>query len=133
MGTSETTRERLNESDFAVLESMTRTLEEMIVTKFAPIPTDIHTWPKRYLKTLNEVDLEFIFSKMGSFTVRLAKSDRYKNNPPPIFYISVGKYPKQYLWEDQNECPVAVEEVISKIEASIQFYKNSIPQIQDFI
>jgi hypothetical protein len=130
MGQSEIKREhlRLSESDFPVLEEMTERVMAIILNSFKCEPLQVDTWPYRYLIERNKIQYEFIFSQMGSLTLRLAQSDRYRRNPPPIFYISIGKYENAiYIWEDFSATEVSIDEtdLIAAIEASILLYENS--------
>ena len=70
---------------------------------------------------------------MGSVTLRLAQSDRYRRNPPPIFYISIGKYENgEYVWEDFSATPVSVskEDLVMAIEKTMKVYEDSIRDMQ---
>jgi hypothetical protein len=131
MGQSEIKREhlRLSESDFPILEERTKQIMRVILESFKCEPLHLDTWPYRYLIERNKIQYEFIFSQMGSLTLRLAQSERYRRNPPPIFYISIGKYENGvYVWEDFNASEVSIEkkDLVSSIEASILTYENSI-------
>ncbi len=134
MGQSEIKREhlRLSESDFPILEEMTKGIMQIILNSFKCEPLQVDTWPYRYLIERNKIQYEFIFSQMGSLTLRLAKSERYRRNPPPIFYISIGKYENvNYVWEDFSATEVSIEKkyLVSSIEASISIYEDSIRDI----
>ncbi len=131
MGQSEIKREhlRLSESDFPILEQKTKQVMSVILESFKCESIQNDSWPYRYLIERNKIQYEFIFSQMGSLTLRLAQSDRYRRNPPPIFYVSIGKYENAiYVWEDFNasEVNMGEKDLISSIEASILLYENSI-------
>jgi hypothetical protein len=130
MGQSEIKREhlRLSEIDFPILEKKAVELMQVILTSFSYSILKDDSWPYRYGIEKNSIQYEFIFSQMGSFTLRLAQSDRYRRNPPPIFYISIGKYENgEYAWEDFSASPVdtAKENLVSLINKSMDMYENS--------
>ncbi|HMV43334.1 MAG TPA: hypothetical protein PK079_20680 [Leptospiraceae bacterium] len=134
MGQGEIKREhlRLSEADFPELESRTKQLMSVILNLFSCEPIQTIDWPYRYSLTKNQNKYEFIFSQMGSFTLRLAQSERYRRNPPPIFYMSIGKYAeKEFVWEDFNANPLSLLEsdLVKVIEESIQHYENSVQEI----
>ena len=127
MGTSKKERLRLNESDLVKLNSMTRELETLTKSIFELKELDLN-FPVRYLFLKNEIEYEFIFSQMGSFTVRLAKSERYRRNPPPIFYLSIGKYSdSNFTWEDLNgdEFEISEESLKQEIFLNMEKYEVS--------
>ncbi|MBK8397858.1 MAG: hypothetical protein IPL26_21795 [Leptospiraceae bacterium] len=135
MGQSEIKREhlRLSEEDFPILEKETKDLMSLILSLYKCEIIQQEVWPYRYGVEKNNIQYEFIFSQMGSVTLRIAKSDRYRRNPPPIFYISIGKYPNgEYVWEDFNASPVSIlkEDIFASIESSMQMYESSIQNFQ---
>ena len=84
-------------------------------------------WPLRYHLNRTDFQYEFIFSQMGSLTVRLSQSERYRRNPPPIFYLSIGKYSKEeFVWEDiqANEVSVQIDSLKEEILKSILNYEK---------
>ncbi|MBP7280565.1 MAG: hypothetical protein KBA66_03245 [Leptospiraceae bacterium] len=130
MGQSEIKREhlRLSETDFPILEEKTKELIHLILSSFSCETLKDDGFPYRYAIEKNSIRYEFIFSQMGSFTLRLAQSDRYRRNPPPIFYISIGKYENAaYVWEDFSASPVDVtkESLVLAIESSMKVYEDS--------
>ncbi len=134
MGTSKEKKERLrlNESDLVKLNSMTRELESLTKSIFDLKELDLN-FPVRYLFLKNEIEYEFIFSGMGSFTVRLAKSERYRRNPPPIFYLSIGKYSlTEYIWEDLNgnEFEISGESLKKEIFLNMDKYELSMSELK---
>ena len=82
-------RQSLEERDFPILESMSDKMRLLVLDSFECTPLE-ESWPYRYKVTVNSFDFEWVFSAMGSVTLRVAKSERYRRNPPPIFYLSVG-------------------------------------------
>lgn len=131
MGNSEIKRARirLDESDLINLKERTILLKDLILSSFDTKSIQDQTWPLRYLTERNGTEFEFIFSEMGSVTLRLASSDRYRRNPPPIFYISLGKYStNEYIWEDLNASEINVEKksLLNQIEESIKIYESSL-------
>lgn len=134
MGQSEIKREhlRLTEEDFPLLENRTKDIMGVILNELECEPLQIDNWPYRYSVEKNNIKYELIFSQMGSVTLRLAQSDRYRRNPPPIFYISIGKYENSvYAWEDFNASEVNTEgrELVSAMEASMAVYEKSIKDL----
>ena len=134
MGQSEIKREhlRLTETDFPLLENKTKEIMSVILGELKSEPLQIDNWPFRYSFEKNNIEYELIFSQMGSVTLRLGQSDRYKRNPPPIFYISIGKYENAvYVWEAFNASEVNIEskELIASIEKSISVYERSIQDL----
>jgi hypothetical protein len=131
MGNSEIKRERirLDESDLINLKKQTIILKDLILSSFDTKSVQEEAWPLRYLTLRSGTEYEFIFSEMGSVTLRLARSDRYRRNPPPIFYISLGKYSiDEYIWEDLNASEINVEKksLLNHIEESIKIYESSL-------
>jgi hypothetical protein len=121
---SEKKRQSLEERDFPILESMTLKMLELIEKEFQFITIDDTFWPKRYSMVRQNFQFEWVFSAMGSVTLRLAKDDRYKKNPPPIFYISVGKYDGKYVWEDYiaSEVPFDAQQIKKFVEEKLSLY-----------
>ena len=119
-------RQSLEERDFPILESMSDKMRNMILESFECIPLE-ETWPYRYRITVQSVDFEWVFSAMGSVTLRIAKSERYRRNPPPIFYLSVGKYAGAYRWEDGNAVEVKFlkEEIVKKVKVTLENFFES--------
>ena len=134
MGQSEIKREhlRLTEEDFPLLEQKTKEIRAVILNELKCDPIQIDNWPYRYQVEKNNIKYELIFSQMGSVTLRLAQSDRYRRNPPPIFYISIGKYENSvYAWEDFNASEVNTDgkELVKSMEACMVVYENSIKDL----
>lgn len=64
-------------------------------------------FPIRWKSQINDYLFEWVISEMGSMTLRLSEHVRFKRNPPPIFYLSLGKYEgNKYLWEDPDGTPL---------------------------
>lgn len=116
-------RQSLEERDFPILEKMAEKMKSLILESYS---CDIieNTWPFRYSMRYKEIDFEWVFSAMGSVTLRIAKSERYRRNPPPIFYLSVGKYSGLYRWEDGDATESKFEKnvIIEKVNNSIERY-----------
>lgn len=117
------TRQSLEERDFPILEGMSEKMKSLVVDSFT-VQNIENTWPYRFKMVYKEIDFEWVFSAMGSVTLRLAKSERYRRNPPPIFYLSVGKYSGAYRWEDGNAIEVKFtrESIIEKVNQSLEKY-----------
>lgn len=131
MGNSEIKRARvrLDESDLIQLKDRTKLLHDQILSSYETKIHQTEVWPLRYFYEKNGTEFEFIFSEMGSLTLRLAQSDRYRRNPPPIFYISLGKYSVgEYVWEDLNgtEVDIELEALKNGINESIRIYESTI-------
>jgi hypothetical protein len=129
MGQSKINRERLRleEDDLPKINSLTRDLLQNILNVFSLEVKEGENWPLRYFLNRTHFQYEFIFSQMGSLTVRLAQSERYRRNPPPIFYLSIGKYAKgEYIWEDiqANEVSVQIDSLKTEILNSIENYEK---------
>jgi hypothetical protein len=134
MGQSEIKREhlRLTEEDFPILENKTKEIMRVILSEMKSEPLQIDIWPYRYLVEKNTIKYELIFSQMGSVTLRIAQSERYRRNPPPIFYISIGKYENAvYVWEDFNasEVNTSGNELVRSMESAMAIYENSIEDL----
>lgn len=130
MGQSEIKREhlRLTEEDFPLLENKTKEIMRVILSEMKSEPLQIDDWPYRYQIEKNTIKYELIFSQMGSVTLRIAQSERYRRNPPPIFYISIGKYENAvYVWEDFNaiEVNTSGNELVRSMETAMAIYENS--------
>ncbi|MDX1960198.1 MAG: hypothetical protein SFU98_16635 [Leptospiraceae bacterium] len=123
MGQSEENRERLLENDFPILENLTLEMESRVKEFLQLVPISaVNEWPHRYSLEFEGVELEVIFSQMGSFTIRLSKSERYRRNPPPLFYLSIGKYSNQYIWEDLNGKNIPLADLPNQINIAIHYY-----------
>ncbi len=131
MGESKIERERIVESDFPILEQKTRELQSSFLEAISVEPLYTESWPYRYQYTVENYSFECIFSAMGSFTLRLAKDERYRRNPPPIFYISIGKYNGEYIWENGDGEPVSIlaKDLEKSLQQSIQKYIASVSKI----
>jgi hypothetical protein len=119
-------RQSLEERDFPILESMSDKMRLLVLDSFECTPIE-ESWPYRYKITENSFDFEWVFSAMGSVTLRVAKSERYRRNPPPIFYLSVGKYAGGYRWEDGDavEIKFVKEEIVAKVKNMIHKFLES--------
>jgi hypothetical protein len=94
-------------------------------------PSTSMEFPVRWKIAVEGVELEWVVSEMGSITLRLGAHPRFRKNPPPIFYLSLGKYEKEgFLWEDPEGNPIQnIEEkllllVSEKINLFIQSETN---------
>jgi len=123
---AESKKERLKieEEDFLILENMSGELALILIERYDLKVKEDSAWPKRYSYSHSGLDLEFVFSSMGSFTVRPEISERYKKNPPPIFYISVGKYLDMFIWEDINFTEVPFDQIPESLEESLKNYAD---------
>ncbi|TGL57151.1 hypothetical protein EHQ58_15305 [Leptospira ognonensis] len=64
-------------------------------------------FPIRWLMESSNHKFEWVVSEMGSMTLRLAGDFPGKKNPPPIFYLSLGKYEgERFLWETPEGSPI---------------------------
>lgn len=87
---------------------------------------ETESWPIRWKIIVSEVELEFIISEMGSVTLRLAQSLRYRRNPPPVFYISLGKSEDGSLqWESPERELVGLESSKIRLQEKVELYKKS--------
>jgi hypothetical protein len=111
MGSSQEKRKRsrITEEDFAILEAMTKELMSALVQTLGAESIQVGTWPHRFQYKRNNFAYELIFSQMGSFTLRPMAEAGFRRNPPPIYYISLGKYEEGLIWEDLVGTPVTVE------------------------
>jgi hypothetical protein len=128
MGESKIERERIIESDFPILEEKTKELRSILLEAISVVPLQVESWPYRYQYSYDSYHFECIFSAMGSFTLRLATDERYRRNPPPIFYISIGKYKGEYIWENGDGEPVSIlpNDLKDFLHQSIQKYISSL-------
>ncbi len=124
MAESKKERLKIEEEDFLILENMSGELALILIERYDLKIKDDSAWPKRFSYFHFGLKLEFIFSAMGSFTVRPEVSERYKKNPPPIFYISVGKYLDTFLWEDINFTEVPFDRIPESLEESLKLYEE---------
>jgi len=111
-------RQSLEERDFPVLETMSLKMRDLILEVFEVTQIE-NTWPLRYRMNYKNGEYEWVFSAMGSVTLRLAKSERYRRNPPPIFYLSVGKYAGKYRWEDGSAVEILFSKEVIKDKVNI--------------
>jgi hypothetical protein len=113
-------RQSLEERDFPILETMSLKMRDLILEAFEVTQID-SSWPLRYRMNYKNGEFEWVFSAMGSVTLRIAKSERYRRNPPPIFYLSVGKYAGKYRWEDGSavEIPFSKEVIKEKVNIMV--------------
>lgn len=64
-------------------------------------------FPIRWFMESSNYEFEWVVSEMGSITLRLAGDYPGKKNPPPIFYLSLGKYEgERFLWETPEGSPI---------------------------
>lgn len=124
MAESKKERLKIEEEDFLILENMSGELALILIERYDLKVKEDSAWPKRYSYSHSGLDLEFVFSSMGSFTVRPEISERYKKNPPPIFYISVGKYLDMFIWEDINFTEVPFDQIPESLEESLKNYAD---------
>lgn len=119
------TRQSLEERDFPILENMSEKMKSLVLESFT-VQLIEGNWPYRYGMVYRDIQFEWIFSAMGSVTLRVAKSDRYRRNPPPIFYLSVGKYSGVYRWEDGDatEAKFNKEIIIEKVNHALEKFLN---------
>jgi len=130
MGISQGKREKLHlvAEDFEFLESETRKLLELISGIFPLEKISADSWPFRFLLSASKRKYEFIFSAMGSVTIRPAK-DEFRKHGPPIFYMSISKYGKnEFVWEGPLEVVIApyASEIDKLIHESIAMYEESV-------
>ncbi len=92
------------------------------------IPFPIH-WKAEILGN----SFEWIVSEMGSVTLRLGEHARYTRNPPPIFYVSLGKFEgNQFCWLDPegNIVPFFEKEgeelVLEKVRLYLQWEEGDL-------
>jgi uncharacterized protein (DUF2249 family) len=113
-------RQPLEERDFPILETMSLKMRDLILEAFEVTQIE-NTWPLRYRMNYKNGEFEWVFSAMGSVTLRISKSERYRRNPPPIFYLSVGKYAGKYRWEDGSavEIPFSKEVIKEKVNIMV--------------
>lgn len=119
-------RQNLEERDFPILETMSLKMKDLIIESFEVTLID-NSWPIRYRMEYKNGEYEWVFSAMGSVTLRIAKSERYRRNPPPIFYLSVGKYAGKYRWEDGSavEVPFSIEAIKEKVNTMVDMLKEN--------
>ncbi|MCB1143538.1 MAG: hypothetical protein H7A24_11380 [Leptospiraceae bacterium] len=124
MGESEKTRQLLEERDFPILEKMSLDMKQLIQSHFQLLDTDTEAWPKRYSMKHGDLSLEWIFSAMGSVTLRPPRGEGLRRSPHPIFYLSIGKYNGTYVWEDldANEISIEGEKVFDLVKHQIDLY-----------
>ena len=72
MDTSKEVRKKIEISDLEQLELMTKDLLQFLQKSFVLKPMQTNNWPWKYLWQKDKLSYEFIFSQMGSFTVRLS-------------------------------------------------------------
>jgi hypothetical protein len=118
-------RLRLDESDLSILENMTAEAIQFLSNAFNYKINISSEWPKYYHYNHNNISYEFVFSQMGSITFRLSASIRYKKNPPPIFYASIGKYSNgSYVWEDFMASEMNLESMPGLIQEAMKLYEE---------
>ena len=116
-------RQSLEERDFSILENMSQKMRSFILEMYSCSVIE-ERWPYRYGMKYKDIDFEWVFSAMGSVTLRLASSERYRRNPPPIFYLSVGKYSGKYRWEDADAVEVKFnkEDIKNRVDNNLEKY-----------
>jgi len=78
--------------DLPELQKYAKQAFDHFILEFPPIhPLGGDEWPIRWMTYFHGEELEVVVSEMGSITIRLSKSERYRRNPPPLFYSSLGK------------------------------------------
>ncbi|MEM7181710.1 MAG: hypothetical protein AAF518_12405 [Spirochaetota bacterium] len=130
MDTSEKTRKKIEITDLQHLEQMTQELLLLVQESFSLAAVEISNWPRKYTWRKQSLCYEFIFSQMGSFTVRLSQEHSIRKNPPPIFYLSVGKYSEEkFIWEDGTQRALDPDTLHATILEMIEIYEKETESI----
>ena len=119
---------RMSESDLSYLESQVDTLIETILDSYECISEDDKSFPKKYVIIQNGKKYEFIFSQIGSFTIRALNEEKQRLHYAPLFYISVSKYSDEtFQWEEINGDKIDIEssKLIEDINKQLMFFEMS--------
>lgn len=128
------TESQFSPDDFPRLQEMAKSAGIWFLEQFPPNNSNenspnwelTESWPIRWKTTILEVELEFVVSEMGSVTVRLRQSSRYRRNPPPVFYISLGNTKtKELQWESPEREPVDLAFSKALLLEKVELYKKS--------
>jgi len=100
--------------DLPILRELAWEAFQLYSQKFPPlasVPSDFAEGPIRWKVKISTGEFEFVISEMGSLTLRLAESNRYRRNPPPVFYASLGKDSEgNWEWQDARRKPLPILE-----------------------
>lgn len=121
------TRESISPNEWSILENLSKKFLELILEIFPLQTLSDRGFPFRYKFTHKNYEYEFIFSAMGSFTIRPISSVANRRTSP-IFYLSIAKYSGDFFWENENQEIISLEkEDIKKLVISaIEKYEMSI-------
>ncbi len=127
-------RRELDISDLPKLLEMTLELKTKVLSLFNYQVIEENQSPYRYKIFYNEQEFEFIFSSLGSFTVR-PLSKIFQKKAPPIFYLSIKKNSSSlFQWEEIDSKPFQLEEIYLKkilVEAFENFQKSKQNELKD--
>ncbi len=99
-------------SDFTNLNSISREITELLWKIYPNQNQSLEEilnqdFPLRWKVEVSNTGFEWVISEMGSITLRLGDNSPSRRNPPPIFYLSIGKYePNIFLWETPEGNPI---------------------------
>jgi hypothetical protein len=104
-------------TDFDALAKVSSEMLSILLRVFPRVNTDNTElnleYPVRWKIRVENYDFEWVISEMGSITLRLGEHARFRRNPPPIFYLSLGKYEEVgFLWEDPEGNPIHLTEKV---------------------
>ncbi|BDA79988.1 hypothetical protein LPTSP3_g29180 [Leptospira kobayashii] len=105
---------KIDVSDFENLSFHSKQVVKFLLENYPPknkddanIGQSEFVFPLKWKVEILGSVFEWVVSEMGSVTLRLAEHPRYSRNPPPIFYVSLGKYEAaEFLWEDPEGNPI---------------------------
>lgn len=126
MDRSKEIREIINLNEISVLEKLTNELRQAILQAFECETLSENGFPYRYKFVHKDFEYEFIFSSMGAFTIRPIPNVK-QSRTFPIFYLSIGKYPAGFFWENINQETIALDAMNLRLEIlkAIENYENS--------
>lgn len=122
MEESKAIRESINPAELNILEKLTIELRGIVLNLFICETLSDKESPFRYKYNHKKLEYEFIFSSMGSFTVRPIPNIPNRRTFP-IFYLSLGKYSGNFFWENSNQEIIKIEPELLKQEILNAIYK----------
>lgn len=108
-------KKQIQISDFDEIKQISLKIYESLIAIFPETKSDLDfgtndsLFPKRWKYSYSNYNFEWVVSEMGSITLRLGEHPRFRKNPPPIFYLSLGKYDDGFYWEDLDGAIVLLQ------------------------
>lgn len=131
MESSKTKRERvkIDLEDLPMIQNKTLKLIDDLCTEYELVGLHQNSWPFKYLYIREGQKYEFLFSQIGSFSIRVINSNIPEKFYQVVYYLSVGKYDtKDFVWEtpEGKYTDVNLVNLKREIEKTLDIYEDSI-------